>query len=195
MEHKRNIGRNRVFRSLLSAGVSFTEAVAQTGIRKSTAYFHLDQMRKRGEWHKPKLKAGPKSSCTVCGVRTKRRKYCDEHAGASKSAKIDVKRTLRDIWSLAGYQRSARIRQHARAVYIASDAPKCCKKCDYSTSFDVCHVKAIALHGPDSTIEQVNSLSNLVALCKRCHWEFDHGEDPLDAFLSKKNQVVSLVVG
>jgi HNH endonuclease len=40
---------------------------------------------------------------------------------------------------------------------------------------DVCHVRPVSDFPPSATLGEVNAPENLVALDKRCHWEFDHG--------------------
>ncbi|HCT81196.1 MAG TPA: hypothetical protein DGT23_32430 [Micromonosporaceae bacterium] len=40
---------------------------------------------------------------------------------------------------------------------------------------DICHIKPISDFDSSATIYEVNVRTNLVALDKRCHWEFDHG--------------------
>ncbi|MBS1722774.1 MAG: HNH endonuclease [Armatimonadetes bacterium] len=83
-------------------------------------------------------------------------------------------RTLADVAN-NNWQRNATVRDHARRVYRASDKPKCCCYCGYSTHYEVAHVKDIASFPLDTTLGVVNHLDNLVALCRNHHWEFDHG--------------------
>ena len=82
--------------------------------------------------------------------------------------------TIDSIREKTDYQKSARIRYHARKKYLNSDKPKECTKCGYSKHFEVCHIKAINSFEPTATLGEVNSLTNLIALCPNCHWEFDH---------------------
>lgn len=50
-----------------------------------------------------------------------------------------------------------------------------CKICKYDTHVDVCHIKAIGSFSGHTTIAKINSMDNLVTLCKNHHWEFDKG--------------------
>lgn len=50
-----------------------------------------------------------------------------------------------------------------------------CAACGYNLHVDICHVIGVAEWPPSATLREVNAPSNLVALDKRCHWEFDHG--------------------
>jgi hypothetical protein len=50
-----------------------------------------------------------------------------------------------------------------------------CLACGYNLHVDVCHVRDVADFPLTAALAEVNAPSNLVALDKRCHWEFDHG--------------------
>ena len=66
------------------------------------------------------------------------------------------------------------IRGHARNVYRDSDLPKECKCCGYSKHIEICHIKDIASFPATTLIKEINSIDNLVALCRNHHWELDH---------------------
>ena len=75
----------------------------------------------------------------------------------------------------AGYQVNARVRGIARKLYCRSGLPKRCRACGYDKHFEVAHIRAISDFPPETAIAEINSLSNLVALCRNCHWELHHG--------------------
>ena len=105
------------------------------------------------------------------------RKYCDAcqeicNPNIVNWSKITVKQ-LRD--KLKTFQFHARIRALARKNYQNNNKPKECKICGYKKYFEICHIKPISQFSTDTTIAQVNDINNLVALCRNCHWEFDHG--------------------
>lgn len=75
------------------------------------------------------------------------------------------------------------IRRLSRNKYLASDKPKCCVVCGYDTHFDVAHIKDIKSFSDDSLISDVNSIDNLIALCKNHHWEFDNGLLDISPFI------------
>ena len=83
--------------------------------------------------------------------------------------------TIQQITDRASYQIHARIRGNARSVYSKSNKPKFCVKCKYSLHYDVCHIKGISSFDKSTPISVVNSIANLVALCKNHHWELDNG--------------------
>lgn len=118
--------------------------------------------------------------CKCCdALAITQRRYCPEHIGAAQRARIRRnKRTLGEIMSRQGkvhpsWVRSY-IRRFSRTDYLNSGRPKCCEKCGYSKHFEVCHIKPLKTFPLTATIEEVNALSNLVALCPNCHWEFDN---------------------
>jgi hypothetical protein len=86
---------------------------------------------------------------------------------------IDDK-TYGELKGVTKYQKNSRIRGHARKKYLKSNLTKCCVLCEYSTHIDICHIKEISSFPDNATIKEINDLSNLIALCKNHHWEFDH---------------------
>jgi HNH endonuclease len=52
---------------------------------------------------------------------------------------------------------------------------KKCQNCGYSRHVECAHVRAIASFPNDTKIKEVNAASNILILCRNCHWEFDHG--------------------
>lgn len=82
-------------------------------------------------------------------------------------------RDLREKYGNAGMH--AKIRGHARSQYKRSKLPMQCKACGYDLHVDICHIKDVQDFPEDTIITEVNSIKNLVALDKRCHWEFDNG--------------------
>jgi hypothetical protein len=53
--------------------------------------------------------------------------------------------------------------------------PRKCAACGYSLHVDICHIRDVANFPDTAILGEVNDSANLVALDKRCHWEFDHG--------------------
>jgi hypothetical protein len=52
-----------------------------------------------------------------------------------------------------------------------------CATCGGPKSYtgDICHIRDVASFPDSATVGEVNNPANLIALDKRCHWEFDHG--------------------
>jgi hypothetical protein len=68
-----------------------------------------------------------------------------------------------------------KLRTDSRSIYLNSKKPRVCLNCGYSKRIDVCHIKDVKDFSDNALISEVNSIDNLVALCPRDHWEFDHG--------------------
>jgi 5-methylcytosine-specific restriction endonuclease McrA len=119
----------------------------------------------------------PKHYC-VCGKEiNKRTKQC---AGCRNKQRVEktLMYTIGQLKSLykenfAGV--AAKMRGYSKYKYLKSGKPLVCFNCGYSKHVEVCHIKAVASFSDSATMEEVNNLDNLVALCPNCHWEFDHG--------------------
>jgi hypothetical protein len=74
----------------------------------------------------------------------------------------------------------SRIRSHATNLVKHLNLSSDCIVCGFEHT-DICHIKPIASFPDETPINVVNSPSNLVILCKNCHWLFDHGYDSIEA--------------
>lgn len=108
-------------------------------------------------------------------------KYCDKCRCLAKSEKMAgkyianmTKGELRKRYkNYTGY-RSA-ISHHACIVCDRNGIERKCKECGYDKWVDMCHVKPVADFPDSALISEINSLENILPLCKNHHWEFDHG--------------------
>lgn len=66
------------------------------------------------------------------------------------------------------------IRGNARIVYRDNNLPKYCFLCGYDKHIEICHIKSISSFPESTLVKEINSISNLVALCRNHHWELDH---------------------
>ena len=80
---------------------------------------------------------------------------------------------LNDRKNYQSYRSS--IRKIAENIYKSSGKPYCCAKCGYSTHVEIAHIKAVSDFENSTTIAEINSIDNLIALCPNHHWEYDHG--------------------
>lgn len=80
--------------------------------------------------------------------------------------------TRRKNWQSARSQ----IRYHAASIYDQSGRPKACiaPNCGYSLYIEIAHRKSVSKFPDTTLITDINNIENLVPLCRRCHWEFDH---------------------
>jgi hypothetical protein len=127
-------------------------------------------------------------TCKYCGVRLDGRKTTC--IGCNKNIVDWEEVKLSEIQKSAKYQISAQVRQRARYTYRNSDRPKYCINCGYNKHYEVCHIRAINDFPLETTIATVNNLSNLVALCPNCHWEFDHNHLSIEEIRAKNNAIL-----
>ena len=110
--------------------------------------------------------------CKHCGVEIFERKtVCDE---CNPSFVDWSTRTKGELKSIRLYQLHSRIRTLSRKAYIRSGKPLICAVCSYNINVDICHIKSVDSFSDDTPVSVINDLTNLVALCKNHHWEFDN---------------------
>ena len=117
--------------------------------------------------------------CSICKEQVPyRRKYCNTCRKLHDPNYKDwSKVSLQEIQNSRKYQVNSRIRMIARKVFWNHHDQKTykCPNCSYSKHIDVCHIKPINRFKGQTKISEINNISNLIGLCKNCHWEFDHG--------------------
>jgi predicted restriction endonuclease len=62
----------------------------------------------------------------------------------------------------------------SRSEYAKNNGLMQCVICEYKTHVDIAHIKAVKDFDLNTTLDVVNHISNLTALCPNHHWEFDH---------------------
>lgn len=65
-----------------------------------------------------------------------------------------------------------------RAKNLVKNLPdfQACCNCGYNKHVEICHIIPIAKFDNSTMVSVINRLSNLVALCPNCHWEFDYSD-------------------
>lgn len=119
--------------------------------------------------------------CKKCSVAiTHKGKYCDlcRYSDKLQYGEDYSKTTLGDIktrYSLLNYH--AKIRGNSRSIYFRKSGKDLkCLLCGYVKHVDVCHITPISAFDDFAFIADINALSNLIALCKNHHWEFDNNQ-------------------
>lgn len=126
--------------------------------------------------------------CQNCNVsfesRKYRQKYCSMSCGAlcrwrtCKESGVNFRSTwkvstvlLRSIGSINKNE----VYRSARRVYLESNPELVCAHCGINDEevIDIAHVKAICEFPLITLLGEINQISNLLALCKNCHWKFD----------------------
>ena len=121
--------------------------------------------------------------CTECGMeRTdyKTAKCLDCHRKSLKRESLNRYQAwtlgeMRGDGSVNFNCRYPYIRTMSRRAYKESGRPMECLVCNYSLHVDIAHVRDVKSYPDTATVAEVNDLSNLIALCKNHHWEFDNG--------------------
>lgn len=120
----------------------------------------------------------PRERSKKTGELKRRRRFCGQCLLVRKSKGVLFgHRTKAELFSIRANWQSARgaIQRHARDMLVRSDQPLACVVCGYSKYVEVAHVKSVSSFSGESTLDEINSVSNLVALCPNHHWEFDNG--------------------
>jgi hypothetical protein len=145
-----------------------------------------------GNAHAPKRRSRSEGTCERCGSTVKfkkradgrhqtRKRFCTECFKIVKAEKFGVapleSRTKGELFARCRSWQGARsmIQRDARKGYLASGAPRKCKRCGYELHFEVSHLRDVSTFPDSALVSEINDLMNLVALCPTHHWEFDNG--------------------
>ncbi len=122
-------------------------------------------------------KRSPKvGSCRECGIPVKnRRRLCDKHWHERSTKSLTLEEVAERVsakgkhpsWRWA-FVRSANRQWNRKKA-------KGCVVCGYEKHIELAHIRAISSFPMTATLSEVNSPSNVTALCPNHHWEFDHG--------------------
>jgi HNH endonuclease len=120
-----------------------------------------------------RLGSGKPKVCLDCGSTIQRRTRRCIQCASTYRARAAAEQTLgklRAEYSISQFH--AKVRENARGNYTGKRE---CAACGYNLHVDICHIRPVADFPAEATLAEVNAPSNLIALDKRCHWEFDHG--------------------
>lgn len=67
------------------------------------------------------------------------------------------------------------IQRNAREVFFNTNTEHKCSICGYDKHVEVAHIKPVSGFDENTPIFEINSISNLIALCPNHHWEYDNG--------------------
>jgi hypothetical protein len=114
----------------------------------------------------------PGRTCSGCG-KYKWGKGIQDLCRACYRQDMDT-RTLQDLRDSVAttYEYHAKLRGLSRQGY---QGPRACVACGYDLHVDFCHIRPVSDFPMTALVSEVNAQDNIVALDKRCHWEFDHG--------------------
>lgn len=116
-------------------------------------------------------------NCRTCHAKIRKKvSYCkecwqDRQVNWSETTMGELKGS--DNANFGG--RYPHLRALSRKWYIANSRPLICGICGYDKHVDICHIKDAKAFPESTKVSEVNAQSNLIALCKNHHWEFDNG--------------------
>lgn len=116
--------------------------------------------------------------CPICGgIKRAKAKLCNRCAKDSRSIK---NKTLGSYTDGNKYLTSkvTSIRADAKRTLLESGREKVCSYChnhEFDEILEVHHIKGILQFSPSSTVEEINSLDNLVWLCPNHHIMLEKG--------------------
>lgn len=124
-----------------------------------------------------------KRKCAHCEsiVRNYRSTLCDKHFNEYRASRTDHYRNktvgeYRRLISVQGKHKSwthAHIRLFAR-TWLKHLQKLPCNNCGYDKHVELCHIKPIRSFTDDCLLKDINSETNVIQLCRNCHWEFDN---------------------
>lgn len=126
-----------------------------------------------------------KRKCNHCDnlVRYTGSQLCLKHSEELNQFKYEGRRklTLKEYWNKKSLENLHRSSKNVHVRALARNQHKAllklpCHQCGYSKHVELCHIKPISQFSEDALIEEVNAISNVVQLCRNCHWELDHDQ-------------------
>lgn len=127
---------------------------------------------------KPKRKTANK--CLVCGASalSYRHYRCKTHwdeylKNKHKNKTIGEYRQLLSIRGKHPSWQHAHIRSFARS-WLRQLTLEPCRSCGYDKHVELAHIRAVSDFPDTALLSEINSLENVIPLCRNCHWEFDN---------------------
>lgn len=131
-------------------------------------------------------------SCATCDTKIgSQLKYC-KNCNQTRSV-LNLK--IGEVTTKARYQVNSQLREIARRIYKKRGLPYVCLNCNYKVHVEICHIKDLWQFDSTALVSETCKIDNLVALCRNCHWEFDHGYLEINTVtkeLKSSNQGVEL---
>lgn len=102
------------------------------------------------------------------------KKYCDTCRYAGYKTLDNVSKG--ELFSKSRNWQSARssLRRHAYKTYKRTRKPMICMVCGYSKHVEIAHRRAVSDFDENALMSEINSPTNLIALCPNHHWELDN---------------------
>ena len=117
-------------------------------------------------------KIRPKEKCCDTFVPKKRQRRWRKNSETSEMTLYELQNKISAKGKHPSWK-NALVRNHAR-THNRHLKGLPCQKCGYSLHSEFAHVKDITAFSLDSKLSEINDESNILILCRNCHWEFDH---------------------
>ena len=118
-------------------------------------------------------KRARKNKCKRCNTPIlSTRQHCSDCWNRGQIDKLNM--TKRELLT-SDTQQYRIIRSHARTTAKNLGLLSKCGNCPYNLYVETCHIKSIQEFNDNALLKEINHPSNLIGLCRNCHWEFDNG--------------------
>ena len=130
-------------------------------------------------WKEIGEKLGYKSKVLASNVKESIKKRCETLNIILNIIKQDdiSNVTKGELFKCRKNWQSARtaIQKLARTTFFNNNKSPKCHICGYDKHVEVAHIKAVSEFDDTATVNEINSVNNLIGLCPNHHWEYDHG--------------------
>lgn len=167
--------------------INDSENFSHKGYKKTSKVFLPDDeifiniINNSNTWVEIGEKLGYKGKTLSSNVKNAIKKRCSmlgiELNTAFNSETYVLNKTKAELFNKRKNWQSARsaIQKNARKIFYAyNNSPKCAI-CGYDKHVEIAHIKAVSDFSDETTIREINSVSNLIGLCPNHHWEYDNG--------------------
>ena len=117
-----------------------------------------------------KIDPTAKQFCRNCYLEEKNQKRLEHFGNLTKQDALK-------IYNSRMHHRGA-ICYHAKLVMRNRDYKCCC--CGYSLHVEIAHIQQVMSFSNDTLVKVINDPTNMVYLCRNCHWEFENGYIPFE---------------
>lgn len=125
--------------------------------------------------NKTHVKVKRKNKCAQCEIPIRAgTKYCKECFQKSLEDKRNI--TLAEFKAKDESRHPSYYRGHVNFITRALNKHReqVCQHCGYNKHIEYCHIKPLSEFPEDVPVSIISDPSNILILCRNCHWELDH---------------------
>ena len=117
-------------------------------------------------------------NCEDCGnPHARNSEYCSQICKSTAEMK---RTTIGEASRYTEQNRYRAVRDKGVNFYKYFGKSSVCENCDYDKHTEHCHIKAIKDFNENDSVWDCNQPSNMIFLCRNCHWELDYGDLTID---------------